>query len=88
MENREDRYKTPIDQQGETSQLDKQRQDETGENKGFVGSSKEDSTEARLTEDETAQSEFAEQGQGTTARNEDIESGTTPQRDAALDDGS
>jgi hypothetical protein len=74
--------------QGQKSQFDKQSDDETGADKGFVGTNKEDSSKAYLSEAETDKSDFAAQGQGATERNEDIESGTTPQRDAALDDGS
>ena len=84
--------------QGQTDQLDKQdkaRTDETGGDKGIVGTSKEkDTSEAYLSEDETAQADFAETGQGATearagnAANQDIESGTSPTRDATLDDGS
>jgi hypothetical protein len=84
--------------QGQTGQLDKQdkqRSGETASDKGFVGTSKEkDTSEAYLSEDETGQTDFAEQGQGAseaptgTAANQDIESGASPTRDATLDDGS
>lgn len=77
--------------QGQKSQTDKQPEEETGKDKGFLGTNKEDSSEAYLSEGETAKSDFAEKGQGATenrAGNEDIESGTTPKRDASLDDAS
>jgi len=77
------------------SQFDKQRQDEAGSDKGFVGTSKEkDTSEAYLAEGDSGQADFAETGQGASenraasATNEDIESGTPATRDATLDDGS
>lgn len=81
--------------QGQKSQFDKEkdkeRQGEPGR-EGFVGTSKEaDTSEAYLSESETANSDFAEQGQGATqsrAGTEDIETGRSTQRDASLDDGS
>ena len=80
--------------QGQTDQLDKdkQRTDETGTDKGFVGTSKEKDASEDLVE--TGETDFAETGQGATeartgsAANEDIETGTSPTRDATLDDGS
>ena len=80
--------------QGQTDQLDKdkERTDELGSDKGVVGTSKEKDTSETLVE--TGETDFAETGQGATesrtgsASNEDIETGTTPTRDAALDDGS
>jgi hypothetical protein len=83
--------------QGQTDQLDKQdkeRAGETGKDEGFVGTSKEkDSSESLV---ESGETDFAEAGQGATeartgtgtGMNEDIETGTTASRDAALDDGS
>jgi hypothetical protein len=76
--------------QGQKSEFDKQRLEEEGSDKGFVGTSEEDTSESLV---ETGQSDFAESGQGATARtgtasNEDIETGTSATRDATLDDGS
>ena len=79
--------------QGQKSQFDKQRQEEEGSEKGFVGTSEEDSSESLV---ESGKTDFAETGQGatetrtgtSTTSNEDIETGTSATRDAALDDGS
>ena len=79
--------------QGQKNLADKQREDEGASDKGFVGTSEEDSSESLV---ESGKTDFAETGQGATESrtgtgtgiNEDIESGTTPKRDAALDDGS
>ena len=76
--------------QGQKNLTDKQREDEAASDKGFVGSNKEDSSDAYLSKDATGQTDFAETGQGATEAqtDEDIESGTPRTRDAALDDGS
>ena len=61
---------------------------------GFVGSTKEDSSESYLSEGKSANADFAEKGQGaledqdSSASNADIESGTSFKDDARLDDGS
>jgi len=71
---------------------DKQRTVEPGSAKGFVGTSKKvDTSGTYLSEDETGETDFAEQGQAALesgAGNEDMESGTSATRDAVLDDGS
>lgn len=77
--------------QGQKNLADKQREEEAASDKGFVGTSEEDTSETLV---ETGETGFAETGQGASeartgaASNEDIETGTTPTRDAALDDGS
>jgi hypothetical protein len=77
---------------GRNKQKDRQRTVEPGTAKSFVGTSKEvDTSGAYLSEDDTGETDLAEQVQGvlkSRAGSEDVESGTSAMRDAVLDDGS